>query len=360
MEEVQGLKHATAWNVDSIEREGPEAVRVKASCSGAENAFHHPGPGGYCAFLLPTEPKIKRTYSVLSKPGAPQIEFLVKNVRGGLASRFFHTEAEPGQTLEMVNSGNHLWQSHWNQNPQHFIAFAGGIGISPIYSCLIHALELSKPQHQCSLYYSSPSERRELLRAELSGISGHPRGTVFKLHTDRMSTQSTSRRINRNQVESWLRMRNDFATATYLICGPHGLMEEVHAALDALGIPHAQRHTEYFTSRKLPGLDEPPMGSRQALRPSCLVEIEQDSGVQSFQMHGEGKSILKAAHQAGIDVPSSCSGGICLSCQAQIIEGEVQRHGISGLTEEEKAKGMVLCCRAQPKSDRLKLRLANS
>jgi len=141
MEEVQGLKHATAWNVDSIEREGPEAVRVKASCSGAENAFHHPGPGGYCAFLLPTEPKIKRTYSVLSKPGAPQIEFLVKNVRGGLASRFFHTEAEPGQTLEMVNSGNHLWQSHWNQNPQHFIAFAGGIGISPIYSCLIHALE---------------------------------------------------------------------------------------------------------------------------------------------------------------------------------------------------------------------------
>ena len=76
-------------------------------------------------------------------------------------------------------------------------------------------------------------------------------------------------------------------------------------------------------------------------------------------MHGEGQSILHAATAAGVDVPSSCSGGICLSCQAQVIEGEVQPYCISGLTEEEKAKGMVLCCRSQPKSKRLKLRLVN-
>tara|TARA_B100000963_G_scaffold162999_2_gene141663 strand:- start:781 stop:1011 length:231 start_codon:yes stop_codon:yes gene_type:complete len=76
-------------------------------------------------------------------------------------------------------------------------------------------------------------------------------------------------------------------------------------------------------------------------------------------MHGDGESILNAATAAGVEVPSSCSGGICLSCQAQIIEGEVQPHGISGLTDEEKAKGMVLCCRSQPKSKRLKLRLIN-
>jgi ring-1,2-phenylacetyl-CoA epoxidase subunit PaaE len=348
------------WNVESIEREGPEAVRVKITCNGAESAIQHPGPGGYCAFLLPTEPKIQRTYSVISRPDAPAIEFLVKNVRGGVASRFFHTELQPGQAIEMVDSGNHMWQKKWEEEPQHFIGFAGGAGISPIYSCMIHALGLRKPKHQCSLYFSSTSERRELLRNELSGISSHPRGTVFKLHTERITTESSSRRIDRHQVERWLRMRSDFATATYLICGPHGLMEEVHAALDVLGIPHAQRHTEYFTSRTIPGLEEQLAGSRKAVRPSCQVEIEQDSGVHSFEMYGEGKSILKAAHQAGIDVPSSCSGGICLSCQAQILEGEVQRYGISGLTEDEKAQGMVLCCRAQPKTDRLTLRLVNS
>jgi len=354
-----GPKHSSLWNVDSIEREGPEAVRVKIICNGEASAVQHPGPGGYCAFILPTEPTTKRSYSVISRPEAPEFEFLVKNIRGGVASRFFHTELQPGQAIEMVGSGNHMWQKKWEEEPQHFIGFAGGAGISPIYSCMTHALGLRKPKHQCSLYYSSPSERRELLREELSNISSHPRGTVFKLHTERITTGSSSQRITRHQVERWLRMRSDFATATYLICGPHGLMEEVHAALDVLGIPHSQRHTEYFTSRQLSGLEELPVGSRTAVRPSCLVEIEQDSGVHSFQMHGEGKSILKAAHHAGIDVPSSCSGGICLSCQAQIIEGEVQRHGISGLTEEEKAKGMVLCCRAQPKTDRLKLRLVN-
>ena len=137
-------------------------------------------------------------------------------------------------------------------------------------------------------------------------------------------------------------------------------MEEVHRGLDALGIPMSQRHTEYFTDRQLSHETEAPLLNQLGtLRPHCDVEIEQDNGVRSFRMHGSGQSILKAAHQAGIDVPSSCRGGICLSCQAQIVEGQVQREGISGLTEGEKAQGMVLCCRAQPLSPTLKLRLVN-
>ena len=86
------------------------------------------------------------------------------------------------------------------------------------------------------------------------------------------------------------------------------------------------------------------------------MEIEQDSGIQEFTMHGEGKSILRAALDAGLDVPHSCRGGICLSCRAQIIEGEVLRDGVSGLSEAEKAECKILCCRTQPKTSVLKLR----
>ncbi len=366
------MAHATygSWKIQSILKDGPEAVRVRISKSAAtanspttarpnKNSTFEWG-GAYISFLLPTEPRVQRSYSVISSGESNELEFLVKNVRGGQASRFFHSEAQPGMALDMVGRGNNLWQTEWNAAPQDFIAFSGGIGISPVFSCLQRAMESDLPHH-FTLYHSSPSERRQLLKEDFLSFRGHDRVAAYQLYTDTIKSDSPdANRIKRDNVTRWLRNKPGILDARYLISGPHGMMEEVHRGLDALNIPMAQRHTEYFTDRALSHESEVKNGGTpSSSRPHCDVEIEQDNGVRSFRMHGEGQSILKAAHQAGIDVPSSCRGGICLSCQAQVIEGQVQREGISGLTEQEKADGMVLCCRAQPLSAELKLRLIN-
>jgi len=354
------------WKITSILREGPEAVRVRiappsesSTAVAVKNDAFEWG-GAFISFHLPTEPRLHRSYSVISPAESRELEFLVKNLRGGQASRFFHTEAKAGMTLEVVNLGNHLWQPEWNTLPQDFIAFSGGIGISPVFSCMQQAMTSELP-HRFTLYHSSPSERRRLLKNDFLPFQAHDRMATYFLSTDSNNNDSLgANRIKRDQVARWLRNKPGIQDATYLISGPHGMMEEVHRGLDALGIPMSQRHTEYFTDRQLSHETEAPLLNQLGtLRPHCDVEIEQDNGVRSFRMHGSGQSILKAAHQAGIDVPSSCRGGICLSCQAQIVEGQVQREGISGLTEGEKAQGMVLCCRAQPLSPTLKLRLVN-
>ena len=250
----------------------------------------------------------------------------------------------------MVDFGNALWQPEWDERPQHFIAFAGGIGMSPIVSCMNRALK-SDVGHRFTLYDSSRSERRRLF----SRSSTTPQAPfVFGLSTLRAQNRSVpSTGITRARHPVVERHPNA-SSATYLISAPR------HDGSGSQGVgrprvPMTQRFTEHFTDRPLS--HESRLAQSEATRPKCELEIEQDSGCQSFTMHGEGQSILHAATAAGVDVPSSCSGGICLSCQAQVIEGEVQPYGISGLTEEEKAKGMVLCCRSQPKSERLKLRL---
>ena len=348
------------WNVASVKREGPEAVRVRIEpLQPKAVALQCNLAGGYVTFTLPTSPRLRRTYSVLHQDERG-LEYVVKNVRGGQASRFFSTTLKAGDPLEMMDFGNALWQPEWDERPQHFIAFAGGIGMSPIVSCMNRALK-SDVGHRFTLYESSRSERRRLFSRELDTLRKYPLCSVYQLYTETQnrSVPSTGR-ITRERVIQWLEGHPNASSATYLISAPHGMMEAVHRGLDALDVPMTQRFTEHFTDRPLSHESHVlhPTASK-ATRPQCKLEIEQDSGCQSFTMHGEGQSILHAATAAGVDVPTSCSGGICLSCQAQVIEGEVQPYGISGLTEEEKAKGMVLCCRSQPKSERLKLRLIN-
>lgn len=65
----------------------------------------------------------------------------------------------------------------------------------------------------------------------------------------------------------------------------------------------------------------------------------------------EDKPILRAAGAAGIELPSSCNAGVCTTCAAQIIEGEVDQSDGMGVSPELQAEGYVLLCVAYPRSN---------
>lgn len=67
----------------------------------------------------------------------------------------------------------------------------------------------------------------------------------------------------------------------------------------------------------------------------------------------EGQTILDAALAAGIPYPHGCRSGRCGSCKSRLIEGEVEllQHSRFALSEEEKADGLILACRAVPQTD---------
>ncbi len=70
-------------------------------------------------------------------------------------------------------------------------------------------------------------------------------------------------------------------------------------------------------------------------------------------MAAQGETVLQAALTAGISYPHGCRMGRCGACKSHLISGEVDllKHTPFSLTEEEKADGLTLACRAIPLSD---------
>jgi ferredoxin len=65
----------------------------------------------------------------------------------------------------------------------------------------------------------------------------------------------------------------------------------------------------------------------------------------------EDKQILRAANAAGIELPSSCNAGVCTTCAAKVIEGEVDQADGMGVSPELQAEGYVLLCVAYARSN---------
>ena len=80
------------------------------------------------------------------------------------------------------------------------------------------------------------------------------------------------------------------------------------------------------------------------------VEINHQGTTQTIQV-AESQTILDAATSAEIDLPYSCSAGVCTTCAAQILSGEVEQSDGMGVSPELQAEGYVLLCVAYPRSD---------
>jgi CDP-4-dehydro-6-deoxyglucose reductase/ferredoxin-NAD(P)+ reductase (naphthalene dioxygenase ferredoxin-specific) len=66
-----------------------------------------------------------------------------------------------------------------------------------------------------------------------------------------------------------------------------------------------------------------------------------------------GGTILATALDVGISYPFGCQSGNCGACKSRLVKGEVAMAGYSdfALSDEEKARGLILACRAVPRED---------
>jgi len=81
------------------------------------------------------------------------------------------------------------------------------------------------------------------------------------------------------------------------------------------------------------------------------VEITHQGNTQTIEVP-EDKTILQAADEAGLDLPTSCGAGVCTTCAAKITNGgKVDQSEGMGVSPELQAEGYALLCVAYPRSD---------
>ena len=79
------------------------------------------------------------------------------------------------------------------------------------------------------------------------------------------------------------------------------------------------------------------------------VQINHQGNTQTIQVP-EDKTILRAAADAGLNLPSSCNAGVCTTCAAQILEGTVAQTDGMGISPELQNRYALLCV-SYPRSD---------
>lgn len=70
-----------------------------------------------------------------------------------------------------------------------------------------------------------------------------------------------------------------------------------------------------------------------------------------FELSKTGESILDAALLHGAELPYACKGGVCSTCRARLLSGEVTMDTNYALEPDELEKGFILTCQSHPLTD---------
>ncbi|WP_245272535.1 2Fe-2S iron-sulfur cluster-binding protein [Mesorhizobium sp. LSHC414A00] len=62
-----------------------------------------------------------------------------------------------------------------------------------------------------------------------------------------------------------------------------------------------------------------------------------------------GETLLDAARNCGIYIPTACQQGVCGTCRIAKLSGEVTMDDLGGLNAKEKSAGYVLACCSRPR-----------
>lgn len=275
------------------------------------NALPGAKAGAHIDLALPNG--LVRQYSLVNATGQANMEAYVvavgwdANSRGG--SVWIHEKLKVGQALR-VSAPRNLFE----MAPQHrnVLLLAGGIGVTPIYamvqSCIAQGLTFE-------VWASARSASRLAYLDELKSLVGKS----LQLHFDDEQGGPM------NLAE---RLRSQQWDAVYA-CGPVPM-------LDALTQATAQWtagsvHMERFKAAELPASER-----------TQFELVLQRSGLNTTVT--EHESVLDAMGRLGVDYPWSCREGICGTCEAPVLEGEVQ-HLDYVLSPDERAeqRRMMVC-----------------
>jgi ring-1,2-phenylacetyl-CoA epoxidase subunit PaaE len=302
---------------------------------------------------------LRRSYSICAGVDDGELRVGVRKVKGGTFSIWINDHLQPGDTINVMAPQGRFFVPIDPSARRHHVGIAGGSGITPILSIMKTVLS-REPASRFTLIYGNRSLRSTMFKEEIEDLKDRYMTRLVLHHV--FSDEHTDAPINmglmnRAKIEEFVRVVAPASIDHAYICGPFQMNDEAEAALLAAGVAEERVHVERF------GIAQPAAGQVGAVvheaKPGdaeqARITIIRDGLKREIQFYKDQPSILDCASAAGLEVPFSCTSGVCGTCRAKVMEGDVRMERNFALDRQEVAAGFVLTCQAHPMTERVVL-----
>lgn len=299
--------------------------------------------------------EIRRTYSICSTAPSPDgeaprtLKVGVRLVDGGAFSTYALKEITVGDEVEvMIPAGRFTLEP----TPGLYAAVVGGSGITPVLS-IASTLLAREPDASFCLIRSDRTSASTMFLEEVADLKDrYPQRfqLVTVLSREEQQAGLPSGRLDQERLTGLLpALLPVDGVAGWFLCGPMGLVQGAERALRGLGVSRTRIHEEIFhvdAGTTAPSAVPAPAHS------TVTARLDGRGGTWPVQ---DGESLLDAVLRNRPDAPYACKGGVCGTCRAFLVSGEVRMDRNFALEPEETEAGYVLACQSHPTTEKVEL-----
>jgi ring-1,2-phenylacetyl-CoA epoxidase subunit PaaE len=345
-------------NVASVSRNTRDAVVVTFQVPDSLTEAFAFRPGQY--LTLRTQlggEELRRSYSICSAPQDGVLRVAIKRLDDGAFSTWANSSLEAGQKLDVMPPAGNFTIDFAPGNQRHYVAFAVGSGITPIFSLVKTALS-TEPDSSFTLFFGNRASSAVLFREEIEDLKNQYMerfSVVFIMSRENQDIDLFNGRLDGGKVAQLLSVWMDPQDIDYaFVCGPQTMTEDVVQALQDKGLAKDHIKFELFGAPKGPRAVRTGHDARTAPgKGQCELTVIQDGHSRTLMVEKNSENLLDAALAQGLELPYSCKGGVCSTCRCKVTEGEVDMDINFALEDYEVARGFVLTCQSYPVTDKV-------
>lgn len=303
-------------------------------------------PGQFLTIHVPIEKEVhKRAYSFSSNPYTDRdLKITIKRVEKGLVSNYVHNHLKVGDKLEVDDPAGSFYIEPTKKGTKQYILFAGGSGVTPMFS-IVKSVLTEEKDSKVLLVYANQNIESIIFHDEIKALENEF-GAQFSVEHIISSNKETANNYHSGLATNAIletifsKHKLDFGDHTYMICGPFGYMEKIKELLKLKGVSREKIKIEVFKA---------PVVKVTGKNLMSRVTLKVDGQSHQLEVRGD-KSILQQAMSESIVLPYSCRSGMCSTCKAKCVSGAVNMTDGHLLPEEEVNQGAILTCISYPAS----------
>ncbi|MEU5520937.1 1,2-phenylacetyl-CoA epoxidase subunit PaaE [Streptomyces sp. NPDC047860] len=340
--------------VAAVDRLTDDSVALTLDVPPQLREEYHYEPGQHLALRHTVDgQEIRRTYSICSPAPdgeAPStLRVGVRLVEGGAFSTYALKEIALGDELEVMTPAGRFTLP---PAPGRYAAIVGGSGITPVLS-IVSTLLAREPGARFCLIRSDRTTASTMFLEEVADLKDrYPERfqLVTVLSREEQQAGLPSGRLDRERLAGLLPVLLPVEQVDgWFLCGPYGLVEGAERALRDLGVARARIHEEIF---HVDARTAPAVTASAPAHSTVTARLDGRGGTWPVR---SGESLLDTVLRNRPDAPYACKGGVCGTCRAFLVAGEVRMDRNFALESEETEAGYVLACQSHPVTETVEL-----